>query len=307
MRIGIDLGGTKVEAVVLDDRGAEHFRRRVATPRDYAGTVAALASLVAAAEAAVGVRCTVGVGIPGIPSRATGLVKNANSTWLIGRPLGADLSCALGRPVRLGNDANCFALSEAADGAGAGARVVFGVIVGTGTGGGVVVDGRVLEGRNGVAGEWGHNPLPWPTDDERPGPPCYCGKRGCIETYLSGPGLARDHAERTGASLDAAEVARRAQRGDAAARATLDRHADRFARALATVIDVLDPDVVVLGGGLSQIASLYDEVPRRWGAYVFSDRVDTALRPPMHGDASGVRGAAWLWTPEEAVQAARAT
>ena len=307
MRIGIDLGGTKVEAVVLDDRGAEHFRRRVATPRDYAGTVAALASLVAAAEAAVGVGCTVGVGIPGIPSRATGLVKNANSTWLIGRPLGADLERALRRPVRLGNDANCFALSEAADGSGAGARVVFGVIVGTGTGGGVVVDGRVLEGRNGVAGEWGHNPLPWPTDDERPGPPCYCGKRGCIETYLSGPGLARDHAERTGESLDAAEVARRAQRGDAAARATLDRHADRFARALATVIDVLDPDVVVLGGGLSQIASLYDEVPRRWGAYVFSDRVDTALRPPMHGDASGVRGAAWLWTPEEAAQAARAT
>ena len=307
MRIGIDLGGTKVEAVVLDDRGAEHFRRRVATPRDYAGTVAALASLVAAAEAAVGVGCTVGVGIPGIPSRATGLVKNANSTWLIGRPLGADLERALRRPVRLGNDANCFALSEAADGSGAGARVVFGVIVGTGTGGGVVVDGRVLEGRNGVAGEWGHNPLPWPTDDERPGPPCYCGKRGCIETYLSGPGLARDHAERTGESLDAAEVARRAQRGDAAARATLDRHADRFARAIATVIDVLDPDVVVLGGGLSQIASLYDEVPRRWGAYVFSDRVDTALRPPMHGDASGVRGAAWLWTPEEAAQAARAT
>jgi fructokinase len=296
MRIGVDLGGTKIEAAALGADGRGLFRRRVATPQgDYDATLRAIASLVADAERATGARGTVGIGVPGIPSPATGLMKNANSTCLNGRPFVADVEKLLAREVRVANDANCFALSEATDGAGAGARVVFGVIVGTGTGGGVVVDGRVLVGPNGVAGEWGHNPLPWMNDDERPGPPCFCGKRGCIETFLSGPGVARDHAERTGATLDAPEIARRAAAGDAAARETFSRHADRMARALASVVDLIDPDVIVLGGGVSNLAHLYEDVPRLWGRYVFSDRVDTALRPPKHGDASGVRGAAWLW------------
>jgi fructokinase len=237
----------------------------------------------------------VGVGIPGAVSPATGLIKNANSVWLNGRPLADDLCSRLGRRVRVSNDANCFALSEAIDGAGAGARVVLGVIVGTGTGGGVSVERKVLIGRNSVAGEWGHNPLPWPRDDERPGPACYCGKAGCIETYLSGPGLANDFRSATGRSLAASEIADAAERGDSMAEAALSRYEDRMARSLATVINVLDPDVVVLGGGLSNIARLYANVPRLWGRYVFSDRVDTALRPPVHGDSSGVRGAAWLW------------
>ena len=296
MRIGVDLGGTKIEAVALAPGGALLFRRRVPTPQgEYDATIAAITSLVAAADGETGARGTVGVGVPGIPSRATGLMKNANSTCLIGRPLVADLERALARPVRVANDANCFALSEAADGAGAGADVVFGAIVGTGVGAGVVVGGRVLTGPNGVAGEWGHNPLPWPQDDERPGPRCYCGKDGCIETFLSGPAVARDHAAHGGGDADAAEIARRAAEGDAAARATLDRHAGRMARALASVVNLLDPDVVVLGGGVSNLAPLYDEVPRLWGRWVFSDRVDTRLVPPKHGDASGVRGAAWLW------------
>jgi fructokinase len=299
VRIGVDLGGTKIEAVALAADGREAFRRRVPTPQgDYDATIAAIASLVAEAERAAGARGTVGVGVPGIPSRATGLMKNANSTCLIGRPLVADLERALLRPVRVANDANCFALSEAKDGAGAGADVVFGAIVGTGVGAGVVVRGHALSGPNGIAGEWGHNPLPWPTDDERPGPRCYCGRDGCVETFLSGPAIERDHAARAGAAVDAAEIARLAAAGDAVARATLDRHADRMARALASVVNVLDPDVVVLGGGVSNLAHLYDEVPRRWGRWVFSDRVDTRLVPPRHGDASGVRGAAWLW-PEE--------
>jgi fructokinase len=299
MRIGVDVGGTKIEAVALAKGGAEVFRRRVATPRgDYAATVEAIAGLVADAERAAGERGTVGLGVPGTPSPATGLMKNANSTCLNGRPFDRDLAARLGRPVRLANDANCFALSEAMDGAGAGARVVFGVIAGTGTGGGIVVDGRVLTGPNGVAGEWGHNPLPWPQGDELPGPPCFCGKRGCVETFLSGPGLARDHASRHGGAADAAEIARRAESGDDAAEATLARHADRMARALAVVINVLDPDVVVVGGGLSNLPRLYAEVPRLWGAYVLSDRVDTRLVPATHGDSSGVRGAAWLW-PED--------
>ncbi len=278
MRIGVDLGGTKIEAVALADDGRELFRRRVATPQgDYDATIRAIVGLVGDAERSTDARGSVGVGVPGIPSVATGLMKNANSTCLNGRPLVADLAAALGREIRVANDANCFALSEATDGAGEGARVVFGVIVGTGTGGGIVVDGRVLVGPNGVAGEWGHNPLPWARDDELPGPPCFCGKRGCIETFLSGPGVASDHARRTGETLD------------------LARHADRMARALASVIDLLDPDVIVLGGGVSNLAHLYDAVPRLWGAHVFSDRVDTKLRPAKHGDASGVRGAAWLW------------
>lgn len=299
MRIGIDLGGTKIEGVVLDDGGGECHRVRVATPHgDYAGTIAAIRRVVEDLEQAAGRRCTVGVGMPGAISPATGLVKNANSTWLIGRQLDCDLEAALGRPVRLENDANCFALSEAADGAGAGAGVVFGVILGTGTGGGVVVRGRVLRGANAIAGEWGHNPLPWPAAGEWPGPPCYCGRTGCLETFLSGPGLAADHARVTGARLDSRDIAERAARGDAAASATIGRYAERLARGLASVVNVLDPDVIVLGGGLSHIAELYARVPRMWAEWVFSDRVDTRLAPPRHGDASGVRGAAWLWGDE---------
>jgi fructokinase len=301
MRIGLDLGGTKIEGVALDESGAQLERRRVATPReDYEATVRAMTGLVRDLEAATGRTGTVGVGIPGAISPATGLVKNANSTWIIGKPLDRDLSAALDRPVRLANDANCFALSEAVDGAGAGGRVVFGVIVGTGTGGGVVVDKHVLTGPNAIAGEWGHTPLPWPRDGEWPGPPCYCGKTGCVETFLSGPGMARDHLQATGEAVGAPEIAARAERGDAAARATLARYEDRMARALAVVLDILDPDVVVLGGGMSQIARLYDAVPRLWQAWAFSDRVDTLLKPPVHGDSSGVRGAAWLWGPGEA-------
>ncbi len=303
MRIGIDLGGTKIEAVALDAAGGERFRRRVDTPRgDYAATVEAVARLVEEAEAATGSRgARVGLGIPGAISPATGLVKNANSTWLIGRPLQADLEARLRRPVRIENDANCFIASEAADGAAAGARVAFGVIVGTGTGGGIAVAGRVLTGANAIAGEWGHNPLPWPGPGELPGPACYCGRRGCIETWLSGPGLLRDYLDAGGSAADAREVAQRAAAGEPLAAAALDRYAGRMARALATVINVLDPDVIVLGGGLSRLAHLYEEVPRRWGEWVFSDRVDTRLLAPVHGDASGVRGAAWLWPAQEAV------
>jgi len=300
MRIGLDLGGTKIEGIALDEDGAPLARRRVATPRhEYEETLRAMAGLVHDLEAETGRRGTVGVGIPGALSPATGLVKNANSTWIIGRPLDRDLSARLERPVRLANDANCFALSEAVDGAGAGARVVFGVIVGTGTGGGAVVERRVLTGPNAIAGEWGHNPLPWPRAGEWPGPPCYCGKTGCVETFLSGPGMARDHLEATGEALAAPEIAARAERGEAAATATLARYEERMARALAVVLNILDPDVVVLGGGMSQIARLYERVPRLWQEWAFSDRVDTVLRPPVHGDSSGVRGAAWLWGPGE--------
>ena len=295
MRIGVDLGGTKTEVIALDERGVERFRRRVSTPQgDYAGTVAVVKQLVEEAERATATG-TVGIGIPGTISPARGVVKNANSTWLNGRPLKEDLEAALGREVRIANDANCFALSEAADGAAAGARTVFGVIVGTGTGGGIIVDGRVLVGPNAIAGEWGHNPLPWPEGDEWPGPPCYCGRTGCIETFLSGPGLARDHHRRTGARLDAAAIAAAAARGEREASATLDRYERRMARALASVVNVMDPDVIVIGGGLSNIRRLYESVPRLWGEYVFSDAVDTGVVPAAHGDASGVRGAAWLW------------
>jgi len=276
VRIGIDLGGTKIEGLALDDAGRELARRRVPTPRDdYARTIEAIAALVATLEATATGRGSVGVGIPGALSRVTGLVKNANSTWLIGRPLQQDLEAALARPVRLANDADCFALSEATDGAGRGARVVFGAILGTGVGGGIVVDGRVLAGPNAIAGEWGHNPLPLPDDDDLPLPPCYCGRRGCIETYLCGPALERD--------------------GGAANTTALARYEARLARALAGVINVLDPDVIVLGGGVSNIDSLYANVPALWGAHIFSDRVATRLARPVHGDSSGVRGAAWLW------------
>jgi fructokinase len=296
MRIGVDLGGTKIEAIALDDRGRALWRRRVPTPRgDYDRTVGAMVELVRTLERELGREGTVGVGIPGAISPATGLVKNANSTWLLGRRLDRDLSDRLGREVRLANDANCFALSEATDGAGAGARVVFGVILGTGTGGGIVVEGKVLTGPNAIAGEWGHNPLPWPDDAERPGPACYCGKRGCIETFVSGTGLARDFAEATGETSTARESVSRAEAGDAAAAAAVSRHERRLARALAGVVNVLDPDVVVLGGGLSLVRTLYDRIPSLWQEWIFSDRVATRLVPPVHGDSSGVRGAAWLW------------
>jgi fructokinase len=298
MRIGVDLGGTKIEAVALDHDGAERFRRRIATPvNDYGATVEAVGAIVGEAERAIG-RGTVGVGIPGTISPATGLVKNANSTWLIGQPLKEDLERRLRRPVRIANDANCFALSEATDGAAAGAPVVFGVIVGTGTGGGLVANGRVLVGPNSIAGEWGHNPMPWPEPDEWPGPPCYCGRTGCIETFLSGPGLARDHERRTGQRADAAVIVRAAAAGDAAAAATLERYERRMARGLAAVMNVVDPDVIVLGGGVSQIERLYTNVPRLWGRFVFSDAIVTRLVRARHGDSSGVRGAAWLWPGE---------
>ncbi|MFQ5772915.1 MAG: ROK family protein [Kiloniellaceae bacterium] len=304
IRIGIDLGGTKIEAIALDGTGRALVRRRVATPRDdYAGTVEAVRALVAAVEAELGRRGSIGVGIPGAVSLATGTVKNANSTWLIGRPLDRDLGAALGRPVRLSNDANCFALSEAVDGAATGAAVVFGVILGTGVGAGIVVNGRPLVGRNAIAGEWGHNPLPWPRDEERPGPRCYCGKRGCIETFLSGPGLGRDYAAASGAERPPEDVVAGASAGDPAATAALERYEDRLARSLAAVINVLDPEVIVLGGGLSNIARLYETVPARVPAYVFSDRVDTTIVAPHHGDSGGVRGAAWLWGADERAEA----
>ena len=301
MRVGVDLGGTKIEAIALGRDGALRARRRVSTPRgDYEASLRAIAALVTDLEKVEGRTATVGVGMPGALSPATGLVKNANSVWLNGRALAEDLARVLPRPLRFANDANCFALSEAVDGAAAGARVVFGVIVGTGTGGGVVLDGRVWTGPNAIAGEWGHNPLPWPHDDERPGPPCYCGLAGCIETYLSGPGLARDHSAVTGEALEPDAIVSRAAAGDAGAEASLQRYEDRMARALASVINVLDPDVIVLGGGLSNLQRLYESLPRLWPRYVFSDRVDTRLVPPKHGDSSGVRGAAWLWPPDEA-------
>jgi fructokinase len=290
VRIGVDLGGTKIEAVALEGDNRERGRRRIASPRDdYAGTVEAIGRLVEDLERELDVEASVGIGTPGAVSPATGLMKNCNSVWLNGRPLAADLARRLGRPVRLANDANCFALSEARDGAGAGARVVFGVIVGTGTGGGLVVDGRIWTGPNAIAGEWGHNPLPWPRGGEWPGPPCYCGRTGCIETFLSGPGLARDLGGPT------QDIAARAARGEPAAEASLARYEERMARALASVINVVDPDVIVLGGGLSSLARLYETVPPLWRRWVFSDRVDTRLVPPVHGAASGVRGAAWLW------------
>jgi fructokinase len=296
MRIGVDLGGTKIEAIALDDAGEVVLRRRCATPAGgYADTLQAVIALVLALEATMGVRASVGVATPGALSPHSGRIKNANSTQLIGERLDVDLSEALERPVRLANDANCFALSEAVDGAARGAPVVFGVILGTGVGGGIVVEGRVLTGRQAIAGEWGHNPLPWPRADELPGPQCYCGRHGCIECFLSGPGLARDYDGQGMARLSAEKIAARAAAGEAEAGACLERFEHRLARGLAHVINIVDPDVIVLGGGLSKIERLYENVPRVWGEFVFSDAVDTPLRPPVHGDSSGVRGAAWLW------------
>jgi fructokinase len=301
MRIGIDLGGTKIEGIALSRDGTSLFRDRRPTPAgDYAATLDAIALLVARIEAETGQRGSVGVGIPGAISLETGLVKNANSTCLIGRPFREDVAARLGRPVRVANDADCFALSEATDGAAAGSATVFGAILGTGVGGGIVVGGALLAGANAIAGEWGHNPLPWPTDDERPGPACYCGKRGCIETFLSGPGLAADFARAGGPSLPAAEIAAASASGDPAAGAALARYEDRLARALAAVVNILDPGTIVLGGGLSNVARLYPNVLARMGDYVFSDSVRTRLVPPAHGDSSGVRGAAWLWDTDEA-------
>ena len=299
-RIGIDLGGTKIEAVALDSLGTVLMRHRIATPAgDAAATIAAIRDLVLLVESRLGGTGTVGVGTPGALSPATGLLRNANSTCLNGLPLDRLLAAALGREVRIANDANCFALSEATDGAAAGAAIVFGVILGTGTGGGLVIDGRLLVGRHAIAGEWGHNPLPWPDAGERPGPACYCGRTGCIETFLSGPGLAADHRAISGEALAAAEIVAHAEAGDAQAQATLDRYVDRLARGLAHVINLIDPEIIVLGGGLSNLGLLYEAVPARWGRYVFSDAVTTRLVPPRHGDSSGVRGAAWLW-PDEA-------
>jgi len=302
LRIGIDLGGTKIEGIALDG-GRELARARVDTPRDdYDATLAAIVGVVHDLQRRVpaDVSIPVGLGIPGTISSSTGLVKNANSTWLIGRPLQPDLEARLRRPVRVANDANCFAVSEAADGAASGAGVVFGVIAGTGVGGGLVVNGHIVTGANGIAGEWGHNALPWPDEDDRHSPLCYCGKRGCIETFLSGPALAADHERVTGVRLPPPEIVAAATRGDRVADATLQRYERRLARALASVINVVDPDVIVLGGGMSNIARLYTNVPPLWDAFVFAcggDLVRTRLVPARYGDSSGVRGAAWLWEP----------
>ena len=296
IRIGIDLGGTKIEIIALDAAGRELLRRRVATPaRDYSATLAEVAALVAWAEAELGARGSIGIGTPGALSQATGLLKNANSTCLNGRPVKQDLEALLGRELRIANDANCFALSEAVDGAGREAQVVFGVILGTGVGGGIVISRRVLAGANSIAGEWGHTPLPLPRAQDLPLPVCYCGRMGCIETYLSGPGMAKRHAAATGASLSPSEIVAAAAAGDAGAERTLQLYEDRLARSLAGVINVVDPDAIVLGGGMSNIERLYASVPRLWAPYVFSDSIVTRLARHRHGDSSGVRGAAWLW------------
>ncbi len=299
MRFGIDLGGTKIELIALDDSGLEVFRERMATPQgDYLATLDGMVQLVQQAEASLGTSGTLGIGTPGAVSKLTGSIKNSNSICLNGRPLREDLEIRLKRPVRMANDADCFALSEAVDGAGKGYGIVFGVILGTGVGGGIVVGGQLLQGPNAIAGEWGHNPLPWMSLEEYPGPPCYCGKRGCIETFLSGPGLALDHQAKTGLKLKAPAILESVAKGDPEAEATFWRYEDRLARALAHVINLMDPDVIVLGGGLSNCDRLYRSIPALWGRYIFSDQVITPLLPPVHGDSSGVRGAAWLWGPQ---------
>jgi fructokinase len=296
LRIGIDLGGTKIEAIALDAAGAVRLRRRVPTPGgDYDGILNAVAGLVAETERSLSEQGTVGVATPGALSTRTGLIKNSNSTALNGKALDRDLASRLGRPVRLENDANCFALSEAVDGAAADARVVFGVILGTGVGGGLVVGKSLLGGRNSIAGEWGHNPLPWARDDESPGASCYCGRTGCIEAFLSGAGLVREYRRQGGGAAAAEDIASAVASGDSAASAALDRYEDRLARSLAALINIVDPDAIVLGGGLSNIARIYERVPPLIEQYAFSDGIDTPLRRACHGDSSGVRGAAWLW------------
>ncbi len=298
IRIGIDLGGTKIECIGLTGNGREYHRERIPAPNGvYRKTIEAIDGLVRRAEQVSEQKGSVGLGIPGTLSRRSGLVKNANSTWLIGRPLKQDLEALLARPVRIDNDANCFTVSEATDGAARDARIAFGVILGTGVGAGITVDGNPLTGANAIAGEWGHNPLPWPADEERPGNPCYCGRHGCIETFLSGPSMRRAHAQASGEIVDSPEIIRRSDAGDPVAKRILSTYETRLARSLAHVINILDPDVIVLGGGLSNVERLYQRVPDLWNEYVFSDTVDTHLRPPVHGDSSGVRGAAWLWPP----------
>lgn len=295
MQIGLDIGGTKIEAILLTADGETIARqRRPAARNDYSGTINVICDLVTTLERQAGLHCSVGAGMPGAFSKETGLVKNANSTWLIGKPFQQDLSAALERPVAITNDANCFALSEATDGAASGAGIVFGVIIGTGVGGGLVIDGRVIDGPNGITGEWGHNPLPWPTDAERPGNTCYCGKQGCIETFLSGPGLSRHLEAAIGTRLEATEIARRADAEEPDCLQQMQLYEDRLARGLAQVINIIDPDVIVLGGGLSNIQRLYPNATTLLATYVFSDSVRTRIVPPAFGDSSGVRGAAWL-------------
>lgn len=299
IHIGVDLGGTKIEAAALTEAGQVLQRRRIATPRhDYPGTLEAIKHLVCELEAVLGARASIGVGTPGALSPFSGRLRNANSIWLNNRSLSTDLERSLGRPIRIANDADCFTLSEATDGAAAGAKSVFGVIIGTGTGGGIVIEGHLLSGPNAIAGEWGHNPLPWPQDNERPGPSCYCGKCGCIETWVSGPAITADLWRLTGRQLDAKAIAEAAERGDAEAEAALQRHQDRLARALAAVINLLDPEVIVLGGGLSNLQRLYQQLPAAIRPYIFGDGLATRIVPPCFGDSSGVRGAAWLWRDE---------
>jgi fructokinase len=296
LRIGLDLGGSKIEGILMSPGVTELARYRVVTPRnDYAATIAAIVDLTARLMQGITAGAKIGIAVPGSISPLTGLMQNANSTWLNARPFDRDLAVALATPVRLANDANCFALSEAIDGAAERARIVFGLILGTGCGGGLVVNGRLLDGPRGIGGEWGHNPLPWATSDEYPGLPCWCGRNGCLETWVSGPGMAADHARVTGETHTAAEIAVRAKCGNDAARATLSRHADRLARGLAHVVNIIDPDVIVLGGGLSQLSHLYERLPQLMDPHIFADRGSVVIKAPKWGDASGVRGAARLW------------
>ena len=295
LRLGIDLGGTKIEIIALDPAGKVLLRHRQPTPiGDYSAILRLLVEMVKSCEATIGETGTVGIGTPGAISKATGCIKNSNSTCLIGQPLQQDLTQRLQRTVRIANDADCFTLSEATDGAASGADTVFGVILGTGVGGGIVAHGRLLNGPNGIAGEWGHNPLPWPTDSERPGPDCYCGRKGCIETFLSGPALSRSHQTATGEQLNAKQIVQRAEQGDPRSEASMMLYEERLARSLAHVINILDPDVIVLGGGISNCQRLYREVSKLWSRYLFTDQIDTQLVTPKFGDSSGVRGAAWL-------------
>ena len=296
IRIGIDLGGTKTEIIALDESGNTLLRERLPTARDsYADIIRDVVTLIGSAEKKLGVQASIGISMPGAISTKTGRVKNSNTVCMNGQDFQKDLQATLKRPLRISNDANCFALSEAMDGAGRDAAVVFGVILGTGVGGGIVVHGEVLQGINAIAGEWGHNALPWPTADEIPGPACYCGKHGCVETFLSGPGLMQDYQERPDNATQPADIVAKWRQGEPHANTVMQRYTDRLARALANVINIVDPDVIVLGGGLSNIDMLYEAVPAVWTEYVFSDRVDTSIKKAIHGDSSGVRGAAWLW------------
>lgn len=301
LRIGVDLGGSKIAAIALDADGTTVGSRRTATPKgDYVATIETIAEIIDSLERQAGRSGSIGIGIPGSLSPATGRVRNANSTWLNDRAFDRDLAIQLERRIRVANDANCFALSESVDGAGAGARTVFGVILGTGCGGGLVIGGKLTDGPLGIAGEWGHNPLPWPEEDEYPGPRCWCGRRGCMETWVSGPGLAADHERQTGERLSVEEIVARAARGDGEAQARLDAHCSRLARGLAAVVNILDPEVIVLGGGLSALSHLYEELPKQIARHVFADHAKISVRPPHFGDASGVTGAAWLWGGPEA-------